>query len=413
MTKVRLLLLLLLMARPITTATVNEAGACLSKLPLHASTTNLTAAAAGAAAADGCPIWECDTGYYKTNTARSTCRICTTTLACPVGWYVKPCAPDADAECVRCPDVAGGRYTALSNNCSATECVDGFYYNRSASACVPCERGFYCQASSVQACGPNCTIDTIGAASMLECSSIDPAAGAGFSITYILSLPQTRTAINLTSNTCTQIDLQMAAWIKYGTFYGCHIDFTTDIMGTIVCQVSCAPCAAGPYMYWLIEQVHSAANVEAISKTAREACLLNRPDLSVGAPIVQTSSSIGLVDNNNKQQLALMALALANNKDKHGRVSVPLVYASQPWGTRKTMVLNLLGGVSVACVALLLTCMCFCTLACFVNGKQSTAKHVYAQLALQHKTKLKHFFSLKRQQQHHDHHHTNNNSDKA
>ena len=374
---------------------IEALGGCLSQLPMHATTNNTAAC-----------LWECDAGFYKTDTLLSTCRPCAPVEACAIGWQLRPCAANADAACVPCPALpleSGKMYFASTtmgcDNNGTTICREGFYsYYNNDGACRPCEKGFYCEQSAPhpQQCGVNCTIPNEGASNILECqqpSQQQPNEDAGFAITFMLSLPQSRaTALVIPKNltTCPELDTQMQGWVKYGTFYGCFLSMTTTMGGTLACQVSAAPCIAGQYMQWLAQLSHRQFN--AISAIIRNSCLPTA-DWVIGVPLVQSNSNY----NNllRQQQLAKM-MVVAANSDPHKVMSAAamLVFAKQPWGVRKTLVLNMLGGVVAVVFALLLLLLCFCGLACFRIRTKRIMATLYEKLADRHEKLMPHDKSL-------------------
>jgi hypothetical protein len=361
---------------------------CLTKVPLHADIFNNS---------KNC-TWQCAAGYYKSASATAaTCRPCSV-ASCPVGWSLKPCSRTADAACAPCPalPLQSGQVYTTNNSCNIPGCRSGFflaYYddnnnnntaansNNSTAAtsttkCRLCEPGHYCVLGTQMQCGSlgnnSCITKNSGATSLLECvTRSEEEEETVFSISFMLSLPQSRFIKAPNQTACADLDLKMMTWAVYGTFFGCAIAFATDTRGTLVCRASSASCIAGQYRQWLTQLMR--ANEPDIARLLR-ACL-QRPDLGLGAfLVVQTAVTTILPTPSHNN----------NNTNNGGEL---LVYQQQKWGLRRVEVANVLAAFSVLVLFALLVLICCCGLLINSRRKRSSAA-LYHTLGRNHHAAL-------------------------
>ena len=339
-------------------------GVCQTTLPFHAQIINDTSSLC---------TWKCVQGYFK---SKQQCRPCSPRFACHTGWRFNPCSDAADALCTMCdPPKEGERYTSddnINSNCSSVGCIPG--YTTTAAGCRPCEKGFYCSSGdNIQTCGANCTTLGVGVSNSLECmSTIHQAAEAVFSISSLVSFSRGKAPNQTTS--CPILDSMLSSWIQYGTFSGCSLQFSNDIMGIIQCKAGIAPCVAGQYMQWLALVIHAHEND---IRTLVKDCL-KLPLLVMGTPLIQ-NSQVG-----NAQYAGWKTL-------QHRPSSPPrLAYESQTWGRKKTEALTTLMWAATVCLFLLLIFICGCSLGCRRIQHRHGVDALYKALNYNH---------------HHHHHH--------
>jgi len=340
---------------------------CENVVPFHALKLNNNSCA-----------WECKPGYYITTPSTllglPTCRPCSIERFCGIGMFQTQCTNLNDRVCSPCPSLfdqkRGGEVYSMPNDCVTTLCGDGWWLNTNNSfsnpRCELCPPGSFCNGGLLQSCGANCSTGAVGGiSSLLECKQT-VGQELAFSVRFTLS----GIGISFNDNQCRALNLDMIAWLQYGTFQGCIIDILSPSLGMATCTITAAHCIAGEYLRWLLQQLFT----RQLQTTALLATCLQYPNLFVGAPLVQQST-------------ALILSSYTINKASRPTDAPPLILEAETWGVSHTEALAALGLAILLSSGLIIALLLLCAMWRTSALRQNIVDNIYEKIQNRHNSK--------------------------
>jgi hypothetical protein len=248
-------------------------------------------------------------------------------------------------------------------------CGDGWFLNGNSSSntkCLICPSGAFCNGGLLQSCGTNCSTGAVeGISSLLECKQ-SIGQELAFSVRFTLS----GIGISFNDNQCKALNLDIIAWLQYGTFQGCIIDILTPTLGMATCTVTAAHCIAGEYLRWLLQQLLS----RQLQTTSLLATCLQYPNLFVGTPLVQQST-------------ALILSSYAINKANRPTDAPLLVIEPEIWGVSHMEALAALGLAILVCSGLIIALLLLCAMWKTSKVRRTIVDSLYDKIQNRHKSK--------------------------